>query len=166
MALEQARGDSINCKELPPTDNWRHDDNCTFTGSRPSRVVRIDDDRHQGRRSVLRQGGRLDVRAIRRLAQPLHAVQAQWRRGGRRPDAAARRHEHAALLVDVCERSEARGRGGGPQTPRRQRAVASHRGAHRRAYADAEGPARRRFLRHPARPPTWRQKWAKCHGSS
>ena len=35
-------------------------------------------------------GGRLDVGAVRRLAEALHAVQAQRRRGGRRPDGSGR----------------------------------------------------------------------------
>ena len=46
---------------------------------------------------------------------------------GRRPDGAARRHEHAAVLGDVHRRAEARGRGRADQAARRQRALGCHR---------------------------------------
>ena len=54
------------------------------------------------------------------VAGSLHGVQAQRRRSGRWPDEDARRHEHAAVLGDVCRRAEARGRGRAHQAARRQ----------------------------------------------
>ena len=138
---------SIATRSCAPSDpqldfGRPRDDDCHFNPARTSGLVRIDDHRHRSRRDVLQERDWLDVGSIPRLAGSLHRVQAHRRRAGRRPDADPRRHEHAAVLVDVRRGAEARGDRRAHQAAGRQRTVRRDRRADRRPPADAEGSAR------------------------